>query len=74
MSTDALFANVFGGTTEFDELVAELFKATDAEKRNEVLKQLQEKEQEAVYKVPAFTVGTYAVSYTHLTLPTTPYV
>ena len=69
MSTDALFANVFGGTTEFDELVAELFKATDAEKRNEVLKQLQEKEQEAVYKVPAFTVGTYVFTSDKVILP-----
>lgn len=36
---------------------------------NEVLKQLQEKEQEAVYKVPAFTVGTYVFTSDKVILP-----
>ena len=69
MSSDALFANVFGGTTEFDELVAELFKATDADARNEVLKELQAKEQECVYKVPVFTVGTYVFTSDKVVVP-----
>lgn len=69
MSTDGLFANVFGGTTEFDDLVADLFKATDAEKRNEALKALQDKEQEAVYKVPVFTVGTYVFTSDKVVIP-----
>lgn len=69
MSTDGLFANIFGGGTEFDELVADLFKATDEAKRAEVLKTLQEKEQEAVYKVPAFTVGTFVFTSDNVKVP-----
>ena len=46
MSTDGLFSNIFGGGTEFDDLVADLFKATEEEERNTVLKELQDKEQE----------------------------
>ena len=37
------------------------------EKRS--FKQLQEKEQEAVYKVPAFTVGTYVFTSDKVILP-----
>ena len=69
MSTDALFANVFGGTTEFDELVADLFKAVDADERNAVLTELQAKEQEAMYKFPVFTVGTYVFTIDKVILP-----
>ncbi len=69
MSSDALFANVFGGTTEFDELVSELFKSTDQAGRNEILKKLQEKEQEAAYKVPVFTVNTYVFTSDKVVLP-----
>lgn len=69
LSSDALFANIFGGDTTFDELVAELFAATEEEKRNEVLRQLQALEQEKVYKVPVFTVGTYVFVENRLKLP-----
>ncbi|MFI3212543.1 MAG: ABC transporter substrate-binding protein [Eubacteriales bacterium] len=69
MSTDALFANVFGGTTEFDGLVSQLTSATDEATRNDVLTQLQELEQEKVYKVPVFTVGTYVYTSDSVTVP-----
>ncbi|MDO5409390.1 MAG: ABC transporter substrate-binding protein [Lachnospiraceae bacterium] len=69
MSTDALFANIFGGGTEFDSLIAELSAATDPAKRNEVLKQLQDLEQKNVYKVPAFTVGTYVFTSNNVKIP-----
>ena len=69
MSTDGLFSNIFGGGTEFDDLVADLFKATEEEERNTVLKELQDKEQEMVYKVPAFTVGTYVFTSDNVKIP-----
>lgn len=69
LSSDALFANIFGGDTDFDALVTELFAATDEAKRNEVLKELQVLEQEKVYKVPAFTVGNYVFLSNNLKLP-----
>ena len=69
LSSDALFANIFGGDTAFDGLVTELFAATDEAKRNEVLKELQALEQEKVYKVPVFTVGNYVFLSNSLKLP-----
>ena len=69
MSSDGLFANIFGGDTEFDALVADLSKAVDESSRNEVLKKLQDLEQEKVYKVPAFTVGTYIFTSNNVTIP-----
>ena len=38
MSTDGLFANIFGGDTSFDDLVAQLSKAVKDEDRNAILK------------------------------------
>ena len=64
-----MFANVFGGGDEFDELVNNLFKATDSAARNEALKALQDKEQEVVYKVPVFTVGTYVFTSDKVIVP-----
>lgn len=69
MSTDGLFANIFGGDTSFDDLVAQLSKAVKEEDRNAVLKQLQDLEQEKVYKVPVFTVGTYIFTSSNVVLP-----
>ncbi len=69
MSTDALFANIFGGDTTFDALIADLSAATDSAKRNEILKELQAMEQENVYKVPAFTVGTYVFTSSNVKVP-----
>lgn len=69
LSTDGLFANVFGGETTFDEAVANLMVATDAESRKDALTQLQQMEQEIVYKVPMFIVGTYVFVSDHVKLP-----
>lgn len=69
MSGDALFGNIFGGDTEFDELIAQLSAATDEKESNEILKKLQDLEQEKVYKVPAFTVGTYVYTSKNVTIP-----
>ncbi len=69
MSSDGLFANIFGGDTDFDGLVADLSKAVDEAGRTEVLKKLQDLEQEKVYKVPAFTVGTYIFTSSNVTIP-----
>ena len=57
------------GGDEFDELVNNLFKATDSAARNEALKALQDKEQEVVYKVPVFTVGTYVFTSDKVIVP-----
>lgn len=69
MSSDGLFANIFGGDTDFDGLVADLSKAVKEEDRNNILKELQTLEQEKVYKVPVFTVGTYIFTSDHVILP-----
>lgn len=69
MSTDALFGNIFGGDKAFDSLIADLTKATDADATNEILKKLQALEQEKVYKVPVFTVGTYVFTNNKIALP-----
>ena len=69
MSTDGLFANIFGGDTSFDALVADLSKAVDKEDRNAVLTELQALEQEKVYKVPVFTVGTYVFTSNRVNIP-----
>lgn len=69
MSTDALFKNIFGGDTAFDSLIAELSSATDHADRNEILKKLEAMEQEYVYKVPVFTVGTYVFTSSNVKVP-----
>lgn len=69
LSTDGLFKNIFGGDDAFDALVADLMAATSTESRNEALKALQDKEQELVYKVPMFIVGTYVFVSDHVKLP-----
>lgn len=69
MSTDGLFANIFGGDTSFDDLVSQLSKAVDENSRNDILKKLQDLEQEKMYKVPVFTVGTYIFTSNNVILP-----
>ncbi|MGI5976750.1 MAG: ABC transporter substrate-binding protein [Candidatus Limivicinus sp.] len=69
LSTDALFANIFGGTDEFDEAVTALFSATNESDRDAALKTLQELEQEKVYKVPMFTLGNYVFLSNHVSVP-----
>ena len=69
LSTDALFANIFGGDTAFDAAVAELSAATTAEAKNAALTKLQALEQELVYKAPVFTVGNAVYLSTALNIP-----
>jgi len=69
LSTDKLFGNIFGGDTSFDSSVAKLLASTDAAARNAVLKDLQTMEQEKVFKVPMFTVGTYVFISKNVKLP-----
>ncbi len=69
ISSDALFGNIFGGDDSFDGLIDRLTAATSQEEMNAVLKELQDLEQEKVYKVPLFTVGNYVFTSNHLTLP-----
>lgn len=56
-SGNANFRNVFGGDTLFDELAAQLGVETDPVKRSDILMQLQELEQENLYKLPLYTIG-----------------
>lgn len=69
MSTDGLFANIWGGDTDFDASIADLSSALTEEDRNAALEELQGLEQEKVYKVPLFTVGTYAFVNERLSVP-----
>lgn len=69
LSSDSLFNKIYGGDTSFDSLIARLSAATTPEERDAVLGELQKLEQEKVYKVPLFTVGTYVFTSTRLNLP-----
>lgn len=69
MSTDGLFSNIFGGDTDFDEPIAKLTGATSADETKTALEDLEALEQEKVYKVPLFTVGTYAFTSDRVKLP-----
>lgn len=69
LSTDALFRNVYGGDTTFDEPIARLLAATDRNEQNQVLKELQALEQDLSYKVNLFTLGTYIFTSKELNLP-----
>ena len=69
LSTDKLFGNIFGGDTAFDDGVAKLLAANDTAARKSALTDLQALEQEKVYKVPMFTVGTYVFTSNHVKLP-----
>lgn len=69
ISIDSMFANIWGGDDTFDEAVNELSSATDEAARNAALKKLQALEQENMYKVPMFTVGTYVFLSDDVILP-----
>lgn len=69
MSGDALFSKVFGGDTAFDSSVAALLAATDDGARKTALASLQKLEQDNIYKVPMFTVGTYVFTSNHVKVP-----
>ena len=69
MSDDALFANIFGGDTAFDDAIAALSASTTTEAKNAALKELQALEQEKMYKVPVFTVGNYVFVSSNVKVP-----
>lgn len=69
MSTDALFANIFGGDTAFDDAIAKLASSTNDADKNAALEELQKLEQEKVYKVPMFTVGNYVFVSNNVNMP-----
>ncbi len=69
MSSDALFANIFGGDTAFDDAIAALSASTTTEAKDAALKQLQALEQEKMYKVPVFTVGNYVFVSNNVKMP-----
>lgn len=69
MSSDALFSNIFGGDTDFDDAIVKLNSSFSPEENVEALKELEALEQEKVYKVPLFTVGTFAFTSDRITLP-----
>ncbi len=69
ISTDALFANIFGGDTSFDAAIAEFSAATTDADKAAALKTLQALEQEKMYKVPVFTVGNYVFVSSNVTVP-----
>lgn len=68
-STDAMFKNIFGGDTSFDEAFEELMEAMDEEEKQEALRKLQEIEEEKLYKIPLFAVGTYVYTSNRLSIP-----
>lgn len=55
-SSNLNFVNIFGKESKFDELYSKLTAETDQAKRVEILKQLQELEQEELLKLPMFTL------------------
>ncbi len=69
MSSDALFANIFGGDTSFDAAISALSSSTTEAAKAEALKTLQALEQEKVYKVPVFTVGNYVFVSNNVVVP-----
>jgi len=69
MSSDALFANIFGGDTSFDAAIADLSSSTTTAAKNAALKELQALEQEKMYKVPVFTVGNYVFISDNVKMP-----
>lgn len=69
MSTDALFANIFGGDTSFDAAISELAAATTPEAKKAALDKLQKLEQDMMYKVPMFTVGNAVFLSNNVKLP-----
>ena len=69
-SDNANFKNIFGGDTTFDELANQIGAVTDAGERSEILKELQELEQENLYKLPLFTIGNNIfINTDHVKLP-----
>lgn len=69
-SSNANFKNIFGGDTMFDEGSNAIAAESDPAKRSEILKELQELEQENLYKIPLYTIGNNIfINTDHVKLP-----
>lgn len=69
-STNSNFANIFGGDTTFDAALNDLSEATTTQERNDALKELQELEQENLYKLPLYTIGNNIfINTDHVKIP-----
>ncbi len=69
-SKNVYFQKIFGGDTQFDELVAAIAAEANPEKRSEILKQLEELEQKNLYKLPLYTIGNNVfINTSHVKLP-----
>lgn len=69
-SNNANFKNIFGGDTMFDEGANAIAAESDPAKRSEILKELQELEQENLYKIPLYTIGNNIfINTDHVKLP-----
>lgn len=69
LSTSATFSNIFGGDTDFDAGIEAFNSATTTDARNAALTDLQELEQEKLYKFPLFTVGNYVYINNRVNIP-----
>lgn len=58
-SNNINFANIYNGDKSFDELTRKLIETRDADKRSEILTQLQELEQEKLFKLPLYTFRNF---------------
>lgn len=69
-SGNANFQNIFGGDDSFDALISDLLSSTTQEEKNETLKQLQDLEQEKMYKLPLYTIGNLVyINTDHVKVP-----
>lgn len=56
-SSNANLSAIFGGITEFESLVNDLYIQVDKDEINDTLQELQVLEQDTLYKIPLFTLG-----------------
>lgn len=69
-TTNGNFTNIFGGDTRFDELTSQLASATDPDDRDNILGELQEIEQESLFKLPFYTLGNNIfINTDHVDIP-----
>ena len=69
-STNANFQNIFGGDTSFDSLLTQLSECTTDEQQAQVLSQLQDLEQEQLFKLPLYTIGNNIfINTSHVKIP-----
>lgn len=69
-SNNANFKNIFGGDTAFDQGANDIAAEADPAVRSEILKELQELEQENLYKLPLYTIGNNIfINTDHVKIP-----